>query len=344
MSQVYFLEFCCQLGFSNNFKMAFLFGPMFFSAFRGFNTSQAFEELLSKEDTTLEQLLEDEDVIQETRNSNAKLLDFLDTDKIEQMILYITEEPTDPSDTNRCYKFPFVVSEMLSCEIPILLDRIVSSEWLLANLFSLFSEPTNESVNLTLAGYVVKTVQTLLQKNKEWMAKYILSKEENDHSGNLVRHMYSTSVAELIGKLIALDEQAYEPLLINERVVLLDAVLAKLSGDGVYDEINNATELLVDLVQRSEGTNGWSILMARILSQESLTKMFSSLSSGNIYAIKGVVTLLNAILQHSNFAVIANYSYEKLLAGETQEQEKDDEVLLEEENPAVIEALIANLP
>jgi len=78
------------------------------------------------------------------------------------MILYITEEPTDPSDTNRCYKFPFVVSEMLSCEIPILLDRIVSSEWLLANLFSLFSEPTNESVNLTLAGYVVKTVQTLL--------------------------------------------------------------------------------------------------------------------------------------------------------------------------------------
>ena len=86
---------------------------------------------------------------------------------------------------------------------------------------------------------------TLLTKNKEMMAKYIL---EGDHSANLVKHFYSTSVAELVGKLIALDEQAAEPLLITERVGLLDKILAPLNGSGEYDEITNSTELLVDFV------------------------------------------------------------------------------------------------
>jgi hypothetical protein len=43
--------------------------------------------------------LADDDVIQETRSGNTKLDEFLNEERIEMMIRYITEEPPDPNDT-----------------------------------------------------------------------------------------------------------------------------------------------------------------------------------------------------------------------------------------------------
>lgn len=111
--------------------MAFDFGSHFFSMFRGFQTSRVLEELLDKEDTTLEQILAEDDVIQEVRSSNSKLIEFLNEERLETMFEFITVEPTDAEDTNRAYKFPFTVSEIFSCENPTLTERIVSSESLL---------------------------------------------------------------------------------------------------------------------------------------------------------------------------------------------------------------------
>jgi hypothetical protein len=62
--------------------MAFSFGTNFFSAFRGFHTSQAFEQLLDSDDTTLSQVLNEEDVIQESKQGNAKLLEFLTPERL----------------------------------------------------------------------------------------------------------------------------------------------------------------------------------------------------------------------------------------------------------------------
>jgi hypothetical protein len=43
--------------------MAFSFGASFFSAFRGFSHSAAFEQLLEREDTELDDVLADDEVI-----------------------------------------------------------------------------------------------------------------------------------------------------------------------------------------------------------------------------------------------------------------------------------------
>jgi len=115
--------------------MAFVFGSDFFSAFRGFATSQALDKLLDDPETTIEQVLEEEDVIQETRNNNAKLMEFLTEEKIDNMLLFITQEPPENADHNRAYKFPFVVSEMISCELPALMDKITASQELLKRVF-----------------------------------------------------------------------------------------------------------------------------------------------------------------------------------------------------------------
>ena len=51
------------------------FNGAFWNTLRGFQVSRVFEELLDSEGLTLEKVLDNEDCIQELRNSNRKLID-----------------------------------------------------------------------------------------------------------------------------------------------------------------------------------------------------------------------------------------------------------------------------
>jgi hypothetical protein len=55
-------------------RMMINFGGSFWNTFRGFQSSQAFEELLNNPETTLSEVLDDDDVIQELKNQNNKLI------------------------------------------------------------------------------------------------------------------------------------------------------------------------------------------------------------------------------------------------------------------------------
>ena len=94
---------------------------MNFGFLRGLNfnnmnlTSIAIEKKLNDPNTKLEDLLIEEDLIQEFRNSNEKLLKFFDKEKIKELINYIIIEPKE-DDQIKGHKFPFVASEILNCE------------------------------------------------------------------------------------------------------------------------------------------------------------------------------------------------------------------------------------
>lgn len=57
--------------------------------------SQAIENLLAKSDTTVEDLLDEDDIIQEMRNGNEKLLKYFKRDKLKILIDYITKMPAE---------------------------------------------------------------------------------------------------------------------------------------------------------------------------------------------------------------------------------------------------------
>ena len=54
--------------------MIFNFNGAFWNTLRNYRNSQAFDEMLAREDVTLSLVLDDEDVVQELRNQNPKLL------------------------------------------------------------------------------------------------------------------------------------------------------------------------------------------------------------------------------------------------------------------------------
>ena len=63
----------------------------------------------------LEDLLIEEDIVDELQNKNEKLINYLNKEKIKQMLDYIIKEQDD-EDHNKAYKFPFVVSKLFNVE------------------------------------------------------------------------------------------------------------------------------------------------------------------------------------------------------------------------------------
>jgi len=59
--------------------------------------------------------LDDEDIIQEMRNGNDKLIKFLKRDRVKRLIDYITKMP-ESDDHKKGHKFPFIVNELFSLD------------------------------------------------------------------------------------------------------------------------------------------------------------------------------------------------------------------------------------
>jgi hypothetical protein len=79
--------------------------------------------LLSKSDCSVEKLLDDEDIIQEFKTQNNKLLTYFDHDKMKRLIDFITVMPPSDADQKRGHKYPFLALEIFNCEINPLLEK-----------------------------------------------------------------------------------------------------------------------------------------------------------------------------------------------------------------------------
>ncbi|XP_076957906.1 uncharacterized protein LOC143633496 [Bidens hawaiensis] len=107
------------------------------------SASSPIESVLDKDDFTLEELLDEEDIIQECKTLNSRLINFLrDRAQVEQLLRYIIEESQESVDSKRTFKFPFVASEIFTCEIDVIFKTLVEEEELMDLLFS-FLEPTH---------------------------------------------------------------------------------------------------------------------------------------------------------------------------------------------------------
>jgi hypothetical protein len=134
-------------------------------------TSIAIENKLNNPKTTLEDLLIEEDLIQEFRNSNEKLIKFFDNENIKKLVNYIILEPKE-DDQIKGHKFPFVASEILSCEEKHIYNRFLLTE------DELIQEKENENDHINLNSS---------HEMKDFLDKNIISddkKEDNDQSNH----------------------------------------------------------------------------------------------------------------------------------------------------------------
>ncbi|KAG1454043.1 hypothetical protein G6F46_008816 [Rhizopus delemar] len=182
----------------------------------GFNNS-ALDGLLDKADVTLEEVLEEEDLLQEAKSANPKLIEFLcKPDKIKALLNYIIA--TDLPEPQK-FKYPFLASEIIACEIQQMIDMIVvdHKEELLVPFWSYLdrqAQPTRRAsdpittvetgLDSLQASYFCKTIGVLLSKYPVEMMHFIKSDSKN--LNKILAHLQTSAIMDLLLTLIRMEE------------------------------------------------------------------------------------------------------------------------------------------
>ncbi|WOL18073.1 serine/threonine-protein phosphatase 6 regulatory subunit 3-like [Canna indica] len=253
------------------------------------------EYILDKESFTLEELLDQEEIIQECKALNTRLINFLrDRAQVEQLLQYIIEDAPEDADSKRSLKFPFIACEIFICEIDVILKTLVEDEDLMNKLFS-FLEP-DRTHNPTLAGYFSKVVVCLMLRKTTLLMMYVQIHEA------VFRHLVDligiTSIMEILIRLVCADDHAY-PNYMNimqwlANTNLLDMIVDKLSTDHSSEVNANAAEVLIAIIR-----NAPSALAATLSSQSYVARIFdhalenSSSKSGLVHSLSVCIALLD---------------------------------------------------
>lgn len=121
------------------------------------------ESILDKEDYTLDELLDEDEIIQECKALNSRLINFLrEPTQVEQLLRYIVEEVPEDADKRRSLKFPYIACEIFTCEVDVILRTLVENDELMSLLFSFLKPDLPHS--MMLAGYFSKVVICLMSR------------------------------------------------------------------------------------------------------------------------------------------------------------------------------------
>ncbi|KAJ1425956.1 SIT4 phosphatase-associated protein family [Sesbania bispinosa] len=219
------------------------------------SASSPVEAILDKDNFTLEELLDEEEIIQECKALNSRLINFLrDPAQVEQLLRYIIEEPPEDAESKRAFKFPFIACEIFTCEIDVILKTLVDEEELMNLLFS-FLEPSRPHSAL-LAGYFSKVVVCLMIRKTVSLMNYVQAHQ------NVFRQLVDligiTSIMEVLVRLVGADDHVYPNFIDVMQWLaesnLLEMIVDKLSPSCPPEVHANAAETLCTITRNASST------------------------------------------------------------------------------------------
>ncbi|KAI7837910.1 hypothetical protein COHA_008291 [Chlorella ohadii] len=216
----------------------------------GLNTASPVDSILDKESYSLEELLDEDELIQECKSLNARLTAYLkQRDTVEKLVRYLVEPPPEGADPKRSFKYPFTACEIFCCEVEGIFNTLLEDEELLGLLFSLLEAP--RPLHSMLAGYFSRVMGSLLLRRTQDIMQYL--QRHQDLLARLVAHVDCTSIAEVLVRLVGADEQraflSTNHLQWLSDTDLLYQLLDKLQPGHPLEAQTNAAEILAALAQ-----------------------------------------------------------------------------------------------
>ena len=171
----------------------------------GFAQSSPIETLLDSNDYTLQQLMDEDDLVQECKQLNNKLLDFLSLpEQVEAMVNYIVDEPpADASDKVRLV-YPYKSSEVLSSDVGSIHDCLLGHDALLDKLFNIIKVEEGE-LNFMMAGFFSKVLTAMMNYRPEDTLAALHARSALPF---LLQHINTCSILELLQKVLQEAEEA----------------------------------------------------------------------------------------------------------------------------------------
>jgi len=281
----------------------------------GFTVS-AVETILERENFTLEELLDEEEVLQECKAQNKKLLDFLtDPEILVKLFNYITEDADEEADSKRRFKYPYISCEILCCEVWQICDAIYQDEKLLDLLYAFLDKAP--PLNALLMTYICRVAGVLLQRKISETIAYMKSKE--NIIAKFIKHLANSSVMDLLLKIIACEDTVEGSGVLEWlcQTNLIPCLVEKFDPKFDAEVHENASQALLDII--SVSMNAVPPLMTQLESQDTITKIVDFVllerkeGKSTSVLLHGLTVINELLKRHVNDHYDANTKIESLV-------------------------------
>ncbi|GAB5592695.1 hypothetical protein Unana1_07595 [Umbelopsis nana] len=253
----------------------------------GFNNPSAIDAILDKEDVDLQEILNEGDVIQEVKTHNQRLLDF----------------------------YPLIASEILSSDIPQILDSLlIDHVELLKELWDFLDKPTMAAGNgmpSDLASNFAKVNCSLLAKRSEPMLSFVQSVPNVFQK--IMTHLEMPAITDLLLTLIRMEEvlpEDHSSIKWLSEQGLLDELISKLDPNLDPDEHSIAQQVISEIIRMSQTSIpespsiGTNVLITTLTNEKTMTKLVDYMldkdaSNSTSSLINGVAIIID-LIRHNN--------------------------------------------
>ncbi|XP_043824363.1 serine/threonine-protein phosphatase 6 regulatory subunit 2 isoform X2 [Dromiciops gliroides] len=215
------------------------------------NTTSHVDKLLDKEDVTLHELMDEDDILQECKAQNRKLLDFLCRQQcMEELVSLITHDPPLDMEEKVRFKYPNTACELLTSDVPQINDKLGGDETLLNILYDFLDhEPP---LNPLLASFFSKTIGNLIARKTEQVITFL--KKKDQFISLVLKHIDTSAMMDLLLRLIS----CVEPAALRQEVLnwlneenIIERLVELIHSGQDEDRQSNASQTLCDIIRLS---------------------------------------------------------------------------------------------
>uniref|UniRef100_A0A4W3JQT9 Protein phosphatase 6 regulatory subunit 1 n=1 Tax=Callorhinchus milii TaxID=7868 RepID=A0A4W3JQT9_CALMI len=215
------------------------------------HTTSHIDTLLEREDVTLFELMEEEDILQECKANNRKLVEFLTRPhNMEALVTCITQEPSEDMDEKVRYKYPNISCEILTADVMHVNDALGEDEGLLSRLYGFLQN--DSTLNPLLASFFSKVMGILINRKSEQIVDFLRKKD--DFVALLLKHIGTSAIMDLLLRLLTCVEQPQlrQDVLnwLNEEKII-QRLIEMIRSSRDEDQHSNASQSLCDIIRLS---------------------------------------------------------------------------------------------
>lgn len=281
-----------------------------------FGSSAQIETLLQKEDVTLSELMDEDELLQECKAQNKKLIDFLTrAEVLDELVFLVVNEPSTDGELQMRFKYANLAAELLTADVPAIIDKLVASTGLLDVLYKFLKK--EKPLNPLLASFFSKVLGMLVQRRSEqnWYSYQFTCfqvldflKSKGDFVELAVQHVGTSAIMDLLLRLICNVEEDEIRQSVHQWLndcQLIERLVERLSPEADPDEHSSADSILCEISAScrdaaSEAQQVTNPLLQTLESEETINKMLDLLlheernESSLAHVINILLTLLSA--------------------------------------------------
>ncbi|KAM7232877.1 hypothetical protein CapIbe_015013 [Capra ibex] len=284
------------------------------------HTSSHLDTLLEREDLSLPELLDEEDVLQECKVVNRKLLDFLLRPlHLQAMVAWVTQEPPASGEERLRYKYPSVACEILTSDVPQINDALGADESLLHRLYGFLQ--SSGSLNPLLASFFSKVMGVLINRKTDQLVSFLRKKD--DFVDLLLQHIGTSAIMDLLLRLLTCVErpQLRQDVVnwLNEEKII-QRLIEQIHPSKDDNQHSNASQSLCDIIRLSreqmiqvQDSPEPDQLLATLEKQETIDQLLSNMLEGErspsvlVSGIQVLLTLLEPRRPRSESMTVNNF-------------------------------------